>query len=334
MAAEAFAALNRILESRERREQSNRQMSLALMQFDYQKRQAEIAQTGKNLELLQGANAQMMTTVASDFVNQSGLGAIYSDADDGPKKAKEAVKKLGLADKDQDRVVSAVWSYYSNQDPRAVLNLAKDIKAYSMSQSTTSEQRRFVKGLGKGLGLTSKLPQDQLRAKDLLDKSDRVLKNQTDIMSEIYEYGTGDYDIQRTDIGLGLQQLADEREADMDDETIPSVSIPSMDELISSSRAAVKTSESEIDVAQNALELLNQAAFTLKELQRRGSLTDEQREYLSRLPATKQGLEEELQQLNEAVREARSEESMARASKAQYQFGKLSDIAHKGVRRY
>ena len=71
MAAEAFAALNRILESRERREQSNRQLSLALMQFDYQKRQAEIAQTGKNLELLQGANAQMMTTVASDFINQS-----------------------------------------------------------------------------------------------------------------------------------------------------------------------------------------------------------------------------------------------------------------------
>ena len=185
MAAEAFAALNRILESRERREQSNRQMSLALMQFDYQKRQAEIAQTGKNLELLQGANAQMMTTVASDFVNQSGLGAIYSDADDGPKKAKEAVKKLGLADKDQDRVVSAVWSYYSNQDPRAVLNLAKDIKAYSMSQSTTSEQRRFVKGLGKGLGLTSKSAEDQLRAKYLLDKSERFLKNQQNIMSKI-----------------------------------------------------------------------------------------------------------------------------------------------------
>ena len=224
MAAEAFAALNRILESRERREQSNRQLSLALMQFDYQKRQAEIAQTGKNLELLQGANAQMMTTVASDFINQSGLGAIYSDEDDGPKKAKNAIKKLGLSERDQDRVVSAVWSYYSNQDPRAVLNLAKDIKALSMSQSTTSEQRRFVKGLGKGLGLTSKLPQDQLRAKDLLDKSDKVLQNQMDIMSEIYEYGTGDYDIQRTDIGLGTVDVVDDDKLlDVDEDITPAI---------------------------------------------------------------------------------------------------------------
>ena len=49
MAAEAFAALNRMLESRERRESADRQMSLALMQFDYQKRQAEIERTGKQL---------------------------------------------------------------------------------------------------------------------------------------------------------------------------------------------------------------------------------------------------------------------------------------------
>ena len=313
MAAEAFAALNRILESRERREQSNRQLSLALMQFDYQKRQAEIAQTGKNLELLQGANAQMMTTVASDFINQSGLGAIYSDEDDGPKKAKEAIKKLGLSERDQDRVVSAVWSYYSNQDPRGVLNLAKDIKALSMSQSTTSEQRRFVKGLGKGLGLTSKLPQDQLRAKDLLDKSDKVLQNQMDIMSEIYEYGTGDYDIQRTDIGLGTVDVVDDDKLlDVDEDITPAINIPTPQELVSTSKQTIKTRESEVQDAQNALSILETESFTLKDLQRRGAITDEQREYLKRVPEMKQSLENELQELNEAIKDAKSELQQSR----------------------
>ena len=335
MAAEAFAALNRILESRERREQAERQMSLALMQFNYQKQQAEMAQTGKQLELLQGANAQMMTNVASDFMSSSGLDVLYSAEDEGAKDAMDSLKDIGLSEGDASRVASAVWAYYTAQNPQPILRLGKSIKDIVLQgDAATVSQRNLVKGLGGRLGLTSTSPLEVERAKSLLDRTDKILQNQDDIMSEVYEYGTGDYDIQRTDIGLGLQQLADEREADMDDETIPSVSIPSMDELISSSRAAVKTSESEIDVAQNALELLNQEAFTLKELQRRGSLTDEQREYLSRLPATKQGLEEELQQLNEAVREARSEESRARASKAQYQFKKLSDIAHKSVRRY
>ena len=313
MAAEAFAALNRILESRERREQSNRQLSLALMQFDYQKRQAEIAQTGKNLELLQGANAQMMTTVASDFINQSGLGAIYSDEDDGPKKAKNAIKKLGLSERDQDRVVSAVWSYYSNQDPRGVLNLAKDIKALSMSQSTTSEQRRFVKGLGKGLGLTSKSAEDQLRAKDLLDKSDRVLKNQTDIMSEIYEYGTGDYDIQRTDIGLGTVDVVDDDKLlDVDEDITPAINIPTPQELVSTSKQTIKTRESEVQDAQNALSILETESFTLKDLQRRGAITDKQREYLKRVPEMKQSLENELQELNEAIKDAKSELQQSR----------------------
>ena len=313
MAAEAFAALNRILESRERREQSNRQLSLALMQFDYQKRQAEIAQTGKNLELLQGANAQMMTTVASDFINQSGLGAIYSAEDDGPKKAKEAIKKLGLSERDQDRVVSAVWSYYSNQDPRGVLNLAKDIKALSMSQSTTSEQRRFVKGLGKGLGLTSKLPQDQLRAKDLLDKSDKVLQNQMDIMSEIYEYGTGDYDIQRTDIGLGTVDVVDDDKLlDVDEDITPAINIPTPQELVSTSKQTIKTRESEVQDAQNALSILETESFTLKDLQRRGAITDKQREYLKRVPEMKQSLENELQELNEAIKDAKSELQQSR----------------------
>ena len=330
MAAEAFAALNKILESRERREQAERQMSLALMQFNYQKQQAQTAQVGKQLELLQGANAQMMTNVAGDFLSQSGLDVIYSDKDEGAKDATESLEKLGLSKSDSARVASAVWAYYTAQNPQPVLRLGKSIKDIVIQgDAATRSQRNLVKGLGGRLGLTGS-PIEVDRAKSLLDRTDKILQNQDDIMSEVYEYGTGDYEIQRTDIGLGLQQLAEERGEDLDaGGGAPIVSIPSMDELISSATSDVKSSEGEIDRTQNALELLNQESHTLKEMQRRGALTDEQREYLSRLPVVKQGLEDELKELNEAVRESKEEVGRARSSKAQYQFGKLSDIAAK-----
>ena len=330
MAAEAFAALNKILESRERREQAERQMSLALMQFNYQKQQAQTAQVGKQLELLQGANAQMMTNVAGDFLSQSGLDVIYSDKDEGAKDATESLEKLGLSKSDSARVASAVWAYYTAQNPQPVLRLGKSIKDIVIQgDAATRSQRNLVKGLGGRLGLTGS-PIEVDRAKSLLDRTDKILQNQDDIMSEVYEYGTGDYEIQRTDIGLGLQQLAEERGEDLDDGGgAPIVSIPSMDELISSATSDVKSSEGEIDRTQNALELLNQESHTLKEMQRRGALTDEQREYLSRLPVVKQRLEDELKELNEAVRESKEEVGRARSSKAQYQFGKISDIAAK-----
>ena len=278
MAAEAFAALNKILESRERREQAERQMSLALMQFNYQKQQAQTAQVGKQLELLQGANAQMMTNVAGDFLSQSGLDVIYSDKDEGAKDATESLEKLGLSKSDSARVASAVWAYYTAQNPQPVLRLGKSIKDIVIQgDAATRSQRNLVKGLGGRLGLTGS-PIEVDRAKSLLDRTDKILQNQDDIMSEVYEYGTGDYEIQRTDIGLGLQQLAEERGEDLDDGGgAPIVSIPSMDELISSATSDVKSSEGEIDRTQNALELLNQESHTLKEMQRRGAWTDEQR---------------------------------------------------------
>ena len=336
MAAEAFAALNKILESRERREQAERQMSLALMQFNYQKQQAQMAQTGKQLELLQGANAQMMTNVAGDFLSQSGLDVIYSDKDEGAKDAMDSLKDIGLSEGDASRVASAVWAYYTAQNPQPVLRLGKSIKDIVLQgDAATRSQRNLVKGLGGSLGLTSTSPLEVERAKSLLDRTDKILQNQDDIMSEVYEYGAGDYEIQRTDIGLGLDKLADEREEDLDAGAgVPVSSVPSMDELISSSKSAVKASESELDRAQNALELLNQESHTLKELQRRGTLTDEQREYLSRLPVVKQGLEDELKELNDAIRESRAEVDRAKSSKSQYQFKKLSDIAHQRIRTF
>ena len=324
MAAEAFTALNRILESRERREQAERQMSLALMQFNYQKQQAQMAQTGKQLELLQGANAQMMTNVAGDFLSQSGLDVIYSDEDKGAKEAMESLEDLGLSKSDSARVASAVWAYYTAQNPQPVLRLGKSIKDIVLQgDAATRSQRNLVKGLGGSLGLTSTSPLEVERAKSLLDRTDKILQNQDDIMSEVYEYGAGDYEIQRTDIGLGLDKLADEREEALDAGAgVPIVSVPTPEEMVGQSKQSLKTAQSDLEETQNALNLLDTESMSLKELQRRGSLNDEQREYLSRIPEIKNDLESELTDLSEAVVEAKKEVGESRGFEAQTKLSK------------
>ena len=324
MAAEAFAALNKILESRERREQAERQMSLALMQFNYQKQQAQMAQTGKQLELLQGANAQMMTNVAGDFLSQSGLDVIYSDEDKGAKEAMESLEDLGLSKSDSARVASAVWAYYTAQNPQPVLRLGKSIKDIVLQgDAATRSQRNLVKGLGGSLGLTSTSPLEVERAKSLLDRTDKILQNQDDIMSEVYEYGAGDYEIQRTDIGLGLDKLADEREEALDAGAgVPIVSVPTPEEMVGQSKQSLKTAQSDLEETQNALNLLDTESMSLKELQRRGSLNDEQREYLSRIPEIKNDLQSELTDLSEAVVEAKKEVGEARGFEAQTKLSK------------
>ena len=142
-------------------------------------------------------------------------------------------------------------------------------------------------------------------------------------MSEIYEYGTGDYDIQRTDIGLGLDKLADEREEALDAGAgVPIVSVPTPEEMVGQSKQSLKTSQSDLEETQNALNLLDTESMSLKELQRRGSLNDEQREYLSRIPEIKNDLQSELTDLSEAVVEAKKEVGESRGFEAQTKLSK------------
>ena len=75
---DVLAGLNRMLESRERREQTRLQTSLAMMQFAQQKRMQDIQVAGQQLQVLQTANEQMVSGLANDFLQRSGLEALYS----------------------------------------------------------------------------------------------------------------------------------------------------------------------------------------------------------------------------------------------------------------
>ena len=336
MAAGAFAALEKILESRQRRESADRQYALALMQFDYQKRQADMAQVGKQLELLQGANAQMMNNVAQRFLSESGLDMIYSADDDGGKKAMKELKNLGFTKNHAAKVTSAVWAYHTAQNPQPILSLGRELKNIFMidSESLTGDQRRFAHSLGNLIGMSGSEFEVE-KAKELLNRTDKILQNQDDIMSEVYEYGTGDFEIQRTDIGLGLQQLAEEGEA-VDDDIggVPMVSVPTPKELLSQSQQSLKITQDEYDESEKALNLLDTESMTLKELQKRGTLTDEQREYLSRIPVIRNDLESELADLNEAISKAKEETRESRGFEAEVKLSEIMKAKRKSTSGY
>ena len=319
MAAEAFAALNRMLESRERRESADRQMALAKMQFDYQKRQTEIERTGKQLELLQGANTQMMSTLAEQFMSTSGLGIHYRDDDEG-EGIKDAVKELGryLHETEAARVASAIWAHYAG-NPGPILRVGSDLKAIMETDESllNANQKKFYAAFRE----KSSLFTNPESAKELLASTEKVIQNQSAIMSEVYEYGTGDFDIQRKDIGL-YQPSDVDVDITPDPDVVSAVNIPTPAELVSGAQQTVKTTEEEYSDKQKSLNLLDTESMTLKELQRRGTLTDQQREYMARIPQIKTDLQSELVDLNEAIAQAKKEVGESRQYEAQTKLSK------------
>ena len=326
MAAEAFAALNRMLESRERRESADRQMSLAVMQFDYQKRQAEIERTGKQLELLQGANTQMMSTLAEQFMSTSGLSIHYRDDETG-EGIKEAVDELGryLPETEAARVASAIWAHYAG-NPGPILRVGSDLKAIMETDESllNADQKKFYAAFRE----KSSLFTNPESAKELLASAEKVIQNQSAIMSEVYEYGTGDFDIQRKDIGL-YQPSAVDVDITPDPGVVTPVSVPSPAQLVSESKQVVKTTEEQYSDKESALNLLDTESISLKELQRKGALTEQQREYMARIPQIKMDLEKDLSDLTQSIQEAKAEVARSRKAEGEARLGRLSRLMEK-----
>ena len=323
MAAEAFAALNRMLESRERRESADRQMALAKMQFDYQKRQTEIERTGKQLELLQGANTQMMSTLAEQFMSTSGLGIHYRDDDEG-EGIKDAVEELGryLPETEAARVASAIWAHYAG-NPGPILRVGSDLKAIMETDESllNANQKKFYAAFRE----KSSLFTNPESAKELLASTEKVIQNQSAIMSEVYEYGTGDFDIQRKDIGL-YQPSDVDVDITPDPDVVTPVSVPSPAQLVAESKQLVKTTEEDYSDKQRSLNLLDTESISLRELQRKGSLTEQQREYMARIPQIKMDLEKDLSDLTQSIQKAKSEVTRTRRAEGEARLGRLSKL--------
>ena len=326
---EAIAALNRMLESKERREQTKLSHALAMMQFAQQQKMQDYSMAANQIAVLQQANEQMKISHASQFVADTGLEAFDLETDEGVDAARDyltdrikyskrtGVNKggLGLTNVQANKLLSGVVAYKSgNASP--ILGIASDIADIADKQSMKvrgldvkigKEEHKMFSAFQTGLGYFD----DVESATKKLGSIRQSLQNEEDIIREQFELAQGDTEISKKIGGYGMDELADA--AETFDAASPITENPEK-ELYKVSNSLDELDE-EVTNKQQSLSLMETELESLEELKRHGKLSDEQEEYLNRIPDIRENLENDILELSDQIEKTTSLESMLKESK-------------------
>ena len=216
----AMQALERMLLSQERREQTRVQESLSMMQMAQssavqqrqlamQEQKQGIEVMGANIDLLQKVNKTMKTKSANNFLQASPLSSLYfeykDDTEDGLTNAVNDLTKGSVLigddglelDKEIARdLVAATWAAYEQESPDAIVNLASRLHYLKDTDSFENNyDKRLYKSfqqlgvLGEGADNQSMLNQFKTMKKSL--------DNEVKLTEEMIEFAKGDYTIDR-----------------------------------------------------------------------------------------------------------------------------------------
>ena len=209
MATEAYevvGALREMLKSQESREQFRVTSALAGMQFAQQKKMQDIQLAGQQLQFLQTVNTQAMTGQATDFLTSTGLGGIYSEEEDGVETAiktltaKPSKGGYGFSEMDANKIATAVWMAYKGS-PSAILRIADELNTGFKKEKPSAKELSLIKGFVSSGYITEEEFASGKQESGQLDSMSKTVQNTKDISAEMYEYGRGEYEIQR-DIGM------------------------------------------------------------------------------------------------------------------------------------
>ena len=215
----AMQALERMLLSQEKREQTRVQESLSMMQIaqsaavqqrqlTMQEQKQSIEVMGANIDLLQKVNKTMKTKSANNFLQASPLSSLYfeykDNKTDGLTNAVEDLTKgSGLfsdgleLDKEIARdLVSATWAAYEQESPDAIVNLASRLHYL---KDTDSFENNYDKRLYKSfqqLGVLGEGADNQAMLNQFKTMK-KSLDNEVKLTEEMIEFAKGDYTIDR-----------------------------------------------------------------------------------------------------------------------------------------
>ena len=125
----------------------------------------------------------------------------------------------------------------------------------------------------------------------------KSIENADAIIQEEFELARGDTVIREEIGGFGMDTLADA--AEEMDEVTKTVGDPE-EELIST-RGNIKELQIELSDKQNSISNLQSELKSLKALEHHGKLTDEQKEYLKRIPSIRQNIETDIMELSNQI---------------------------------
>ena len=215
----AMQALERMLLSQERREQTRVQESLSMMQMAQssavqqrqlamQEQKQGIEVMGANIDLLQKVNKTMKTKSANNFLQASPLSSLYfeykdNETDGLTNAVEDLTKGSGLfsdgleLDKEIARdLVAATWAAYEQESPDAIVNLASRLHYLKDTDSFKNNyDKRLYKSfqqlgvLGEGVDNQAMLNQFKTMKKSL--------DNEVKLTEEMIEFAKGDYTIDR-----------------------------------------------------------------------------------------------------------------------------------------
>jgi len=236
---QVLASLNRMLQSKETREQTRMSNALAMMQFAQQKKMADYQLASSQLGILQNANQVMQAKQAQQLVSDLGLDKYNVSTEDGLKEAKDDLQGnwggsgLNLDENESTRIVNA-YAAYSKNNYGAMLNLASELKeALDMPEGSkyTPNQKEVINLFNRFGYLDNK--EAAIKSLDSIQLS---LKNDDLILQEQFELAQGDTKISKKLSTFSVDELADAAEEMDEAGEILSVNDPKteMTELASS----------------------------------------------------------------------------------------------------
>ena len=353
MATEAYhvvRSLRELLQSGERRDKDRVQTALQAMQFAQTKKMQDVQLAGQQIQFLQTVNTQQMKSIAAKFINNTGFGRLYSPTEDEEERAsavEDAVDTLtkapkinkkgentggyGFSGEDANRIVAALWAHKAGSHDE-ILSVASELNTKlspSYELPVGSDDYKFVNAFVSGGYLSPTEFEHGFQESGEIASAAKIVKNTEDIAAEMYEYGRGEFEIQR-DIGMYEEppldwdtlseefkkkgQITERRDSDIS---------PQVNELKQLSASIYKKQS---DKSLIELELDN-----LRELSESNLINDEQAQRLESIPLQIETFDEDISDLNEKISIRRKDLSVSSAIAAKQQ---LQETQTKSGMRY
>jgi hypothetical protein len=333
-------ALERMLLSQERREQSRVQESLSMMQLAQSaaaQRQSALAQSrqlalqeqkqnievmGANIDLLQKVNKTMKTKSASNFLQSSPLSSLYLQYKDEKDGLTKAVKDLtkgsvligddGLElDVDIARdLVAATWSAYEEENPDAIVNIASRLHYITDAEQFENDYDKKLYKSFQQLGILGEGADNQASVNQFKTMK-KSLDNDVKLTEEMIEFAKGDFTIDRDFdlISEDLKQLS----FDIDPDTKPKTEVDTGFESIVDLQTAIKYADSNTSTLNDKKNLILESIKDLDNSIMIGNaytnagieLTGDLKEKLSNQDSMKSELDRQLKEINKEIADSK-----------------------------
>tara|TARA_R110000751_G_scaffold296142_1_gene405277 strand:- start:485 stop:1801 length:1317 start_codon:yes stop_codon:yes gene_type:complete len=342
MATEAYdvvRSLRELLQSQERRDKDRVQTALQAMQFSQAKKMQDVQLAGQQIQFLQTVNTQQMKSIAATFINNTGFGRLYSPTEDEEERTnavEDAYDKLteasnintktgentggyGFSGEDANRIVAAMWAHKAGSHDE-ILSIADELNTKLSTKGLGASDKKFVEAFVSGGYLSQSEYEYGFQESGELKSAGKVVQNTKDIVAEMYEYGKGDFEIQR-DIGeykeppMDWDTLSEEfTKKGQITERLGSDITPQVSEL---KQLSTSISKKQSDKSLIELELDN-----LKELSQANLINDEQSQRLESIPLQIETFDEDIADLSERINIRRKDLSVSSALVAKQQLQK------------